>query len=101
MRQILKYPCQQKIEVPVGSTLLKLAVDPIRKELFLWFLVDPKAKKELRYFAQVKTGQVLPDCVQDAVFIDTILCGVDAEQKLLWSHVWELPAFVAKQMGVC
>lgn len=97
---IHKYELTQEVEMPTGATIIKTAIDPKNQKLWIWALVNPKAKKEKRYFISVKTGADLPDCLADAIHLETVGTYDPTRQKMLWYHVWELPAFVAKKMKV-
>jgi hypothetical protein len=83
-KQLLPIQGVRELQLPEDATLLH--VDGQYEAVMLWVLVDPDAKREVRKFTVVFTGQTLPDDFDDHNdHVGTVLL----DDGNLVSHVFE------------
>jgi hypothetical protein len=70
-----------KVELPQGATVIRAGISPDDRSPAFWFLCDPTASKENRFFTVVCTGTEVPDEAQH--------CGMWWEGALVF-HLFEL-----------
>lgn len=99
MKTVHKFKIEPKVKMPEGATILKVAHDFSTGAVCLWALVDTDAKLETRFFAMAKTGEPMAPGIDDCPHLETIVVAVPAANggiKTLVTHVWEVPAYLAK-----
>lgn len=99
MKTVHKFKIEPRVKMPQGATILKVAHDFSTGAVCLWALVDTEAKKETRFFAMGKTGEPMSNAIDDCPHLETIVVAVPTPEggvKTLVTHVWEVPAYLAK-----
>lgn len=96
-----KFTIAPQIAMPEGATILHVGFDPSMPAVCVWALVNPEAPKENRFFAMAKTGEQLAPAIADCHHLATLVNCIPGEGpnglKTLVTHVWEVPAYLAKQ----
>jgi hypothetical protein len=88
MKTIYKYAIQPEIdsfEMPVGAQVL--TVQTKDNKPFIWAMVDPSEKADLRRFVPYGTGHLMPD--DPGVYVGTFQLNGGA----LVFHLFEQPIF--------
>jgi hypothetical protein len=99
MQTVHKFRIAPQVEMPEGATILKVGFDPSIPAVCLWALCAPTAPKETRFFAMAKTGEELAPAIDDCPHLETLIVtvpGPDGGLKTQVTHVWEVPAYLAK-----
>lgn len=101
MMTIHKFELAPVVKMPAGATIVKVGVDLALGKLVFWALVNTDAKPEKRFFAMAKTGEKLPEEMADCPHLDTLSTVnqmPDGTHRQLITHVWEVPAYLAKKL---
>lgn len=75
----------KKIQLPKGAVILEVLPAATEPKFHVFTLVDTTATMEDRYFALIKTGEMLPDGIWDARHLLTLKGG----------HLFEVSADLA------
>ncbi len=80
---------EQRVEMPIDSTIL--SVHNQDNQVMMWAkvgaIVQGNVPMHWVTIGIFGTGQELPDDIEDAVFLGTVLTG---NGQLVW-HVWKMP----------